>query len=83
MDEQTDCRQLKQQLSDFLDGELPPRQAAELQRHLNDCQNCHTLADTLSKTIQLYHRLPQPELPPDAAERLRKSLKANGCLNDD
>jgi len=36
--------------------------------------------NTLRKTVELYHQLPQPAFPDDARERLHKTLELSGYL---
>lgn len=68
------CRELKDQLSAFLDGELDEAVCREIERHLNECGNCRVMADTLKKTIVLYRDAPRESVPPEAEARLFKVL---------
>lgn len=68
------CRHLLDHLSDYLDGETSAELCTEIERHLNGCEDCRVVVDTLRKTIALYHELPRPELPPETRLRLYKSL---------
>ncbi len=72
--EREHCRHLLDELSDYLDGAASAEMCAEIERHLADCGDCRVVVDTLRRTIQLYHALPQPDLPAAARERLYKSL---------
>jgi anti-sigma factor RsiW len=74
------CRHLLDDLSDFLDGEASAEVCAEIERHLDGCENCRVMVDTLRKTIILYHELPQPQLPQDARQRLYHSLDLEAFL---
>ncbi|MEW5717655.1 MAG: zf-HC2 domain-containing protein [Chloroflexota bacterium] len=49
------CQELIAQLSDFLDGELDAALCEKIERHLATCHACRVAADTLRKTIALYH----------------------------
>ncbi len=69
------CQELKEQLSDYLDGELDPTVCAELERHLAGCDNCRVVVDTLRKTILLYRHYSAPAMPAGAHERLIHVLK--------
>ncbi len=75
------CQHLLENLSNYLDGEAPEELCAEIERHLDGCDDCRVVVDTLRKTISLYHELPQPELPPEARWRLYKSLDLGEFLN--
>lgn len=68
------CQHLLGDLSDYLDGEASDEICAEIERHLQDCDNCQVVVDTLRKTVLLYRELPRPEMPPAARERLYQAL---------
>lgn len=68
------CSHLLGELSMYLDGEASDALCMEIERHLEDCQNCCVVVDTLRKTIELVRDLPQPGLPEGARERLYKLL---------
>ncbi len=68
------CQEIKQQLSDYLDGELDPTVCAELERHLHGCDNCRVLVDTLNKTILLYRDYGRSPAPAGVQERLIRVL---------
>ncbi len=74
------CRHLLAGLSEYLDGEASAELCAEIQKHTADCDRCRVVINTLRKTVELYHRLPQPEFPGDARERLYKSLELSGYM---
>ena len=68
------CSQLLGNLAAHLDGEASETLYAEIERHLEGCENCRVVVNTLRKTVDLAHDLPQPDLPEGAIERLYKSL---------
>jgi anti-sigma factor RsiW len=68
------CHALKEQLSGFIDGELDDAVCAEIQRHLDSCEDCRIMVDTLKKTVVLYRESPPEAVPPDVHERLIKVL---------
>ena len=68
------CGQLLGNLAAYLDGEASDALCAEIERHLEGCENCRVVVNTLHKTVELVHTLPQPDLPEGAIERLYKSL---------
>jgi anti-sigma factor (TIGR02949 family) len=69
------CRELLNQLSDYVDGELEAALCTELEAHLAECPNCQVMVDTVRKTITLYHTQAPAELPSDVEERLYRVLK--------
>ena len=68
------CSQLLGNLSVYLDGEASEALCQEIEHHLEGCEDCRVVVDTLRKTVELVRDLPQPELPTGARERLYKSL---------
>jgi predicted anti-sigma-YlaC factor YlaD len=70
------CRHLLGDLSDFLEGEAP----AEIEEHMDGCEDCRVVVDTLGKTISLYRTAPQPDLPEGARQRLYKALDLDAFI---
>ncbi len=75
MDMEHTCRELKAQLSDYIDGDLDEGLCAEIERHLAGCDNCRIVVDTLKKTILLYREYGAVTVPQDSQRRLIKVLK--------
>ncbi len=75
------CQHLLANMSIYLDGQASAELCAEIERHLDGCDECRVVVDTLRKTISLYHELPQPELPLEARLRLYKLLDLSEFLN--
>jgi len=68
------CQDVLASLSDYLDGETLPDQRVAIEQHLAACAACFAVADTLRKTVTLYHELPAPALSAAARERLYRAL---------
>lgn len=69
------CRHLLGSLSDFVDGELAEEVCAEIDRHLEECENCRIVVDSLRKTIYLYKVTSgSPSVPEEVRQRLYLSL---------
>ncbi len=68
------CRELKDKLSAYLDGELESALCAEIEQHLQGCDDCRVVVDTLNKTITLYRNYGQATVPPDTHDRLTRVL---------
>jgi len=76
------CHLLLNSLSDYVEGDLSEALCAEIDRHLQDCENCRIVIDTLRKTVYLYHETVEPPItPPDVKERLFARLELNEFLN--
>ncbi len=79
--EHRNCRQLLGSLSAYVDGELDEELCSVLEKHLEDCEDCRIVVDTLKKTVYLYHASATPEeLPTDIRKRLYKSLNIENYL---
>ena len=68
------CRHMLGDLSDYLDGEASDELCAEIERHMDGCDECHIVVDTLRKTVFLYRELPRPVMSENARQRLYQSL---------
>lgn len=65
------CRDYLNQISDYVDGELSSDICASLEAHLQECENCRIVVNTLRKTIDLYHDISEnDELPQKVRSRL-------------
>lgn len=81
MPNQEDCRRLLGALSDYLDGDLQEELCAELERHLQACENCRIVLDTLRRTIYLYRVTAEPVgIPQDVRQRLYHRLNLDEFL---
>jgi len=70
------CSQVLSELNDYVDGELSRDLCVELEAHLDECENCQIVLDTLHKTVYLVQHIddkPQ-ELPGDVEFRLFAAL---------
>ena len=45
------CRETRELLSDYLEGELEPARHKGVDRHLRWCPNCGRMAQNLSRTV--------------------------------
>ena len=77
------CRELLEQIHDYIDGELEAKLCAELEQHLDECKDCQVMVDTTKKTLALFRRQYQQnqvKLSADTAARLWASLEEAGCV---
>jgi anti-sigma factor (TIGR02949 family) len=75
------CKSLLRDLSDYVDGELSPELCKELERHLEGCENCQIVVNTLKKTIELYRLCTEDEhIPDDVRNRLYMCLDLSEYL---
>jgi len=69
------CRDLLGTISAYADGTLQDNLCRELEHHLEGCENCRVVVDTLKKTIYLYQSTnSEAEVPAGVRERLYKRL---------
>jgi anti-sigma factor RsiW len=57
-------------MAGYLDGALPPRDAARLEAHLADCPHCSEHLAQLRITIDTLGRIGPDDVSPDALEDL-------------
>ncbi len=75
------CRAMLGNLSEYVDGALEDELCAEIERHLEGCENCRIVVDSLRKTVYLYQRTSQSATMPEAVkERLFKRLDLDEFL---
>lgn len=68
------CRQVEQIVQAFLDGELPPHQAANVEVHLDRCRDCGIEADRIDRVRSALARLRAP-LDPASLARVRRGAE--------
>ena len=70
------CHDLLDSLSDFIDGDLGADLCTEIERHLQGCENCRIVVDSLRKTVSLYHATAEeaPSVPDEVRQRLYRVL---------
>lgn len=72
------CRECKDHLQPYLDGELYLERMAvqrvALEGHLDGCPSCRYLFSTCQLTIQFYRRQPAPPLPSSLHRRLMEQI---------
>ena len=66
-------------VADYLDGELPRPLCTELETHIKKCQTCDCVIDALKKTMILYKKVPEIEVPPKTRRDLDRLLRKR-CL---
>ncbi len=69
------CKDVFQEISNYLDGDLDPNLKQELMGHFSKCHKCQVLFDTTRKTIELYCDGKLFPLPDAVRERLHQALR--------
>lgn len=75
------CKALLGDLSAYIDGELPADLCAEIEKHLEGCENCRVVLNTTRRTIDLVQIAENENVPVDVRERLFKRLNLDEYLN--
>jgi len=70
------CQVCRKFLSLFIDFPLPDKQHAQIEKHLNDCEDCRKELKALSNTINLVQQIPPSPMPEDFLPRLRARLQS-------
>ena len=64
------CKEMYRHMCENLDNELDSAACREIRKHIENCENCSALLDSLKKTVFLYKNYPIPEVPPAAHKEL-------------
>lgn len=70
----TDCDKLKENFSDYLDGELPIEQRKQLEDHFNICPDCHETMRQIRIIQQSLKQLPQISTNPNFEQKLQQQI---------
>jgi anti-sigma factor (TIGR02949 family) len=74
--ESSNCKSMLGNLSNYIDGDLQAELCEEIEQHLNGCENCRIVVNTLKKTVELYKHTSEPvDLPIEVRQRLYAKLK--------
>ncbi len=68
------CRELLEQLSRYIDGELEGRERRSLMAHLRRCPCCEEFAESLRRTVALCHEAGKSRLPAGVRARARTRI---------
>lgn len=74
-----ECKAVFEQLSDYIDGELPAGACEEIERHISDCPPCVSFVESLRKSVGAFRNYkPGEQAPPleeDAKQRLAQAYR--------
>jgi anti-sigma factor RsiW len=68
------CRDIGQLLHDYVEGDLGPGTAQELEAHLADCPGCLGFVNTYRETVAVAHELRCDDIPPELQDKLQNFL---------
>jgi anti-sigma factor RsiW len=69
-----DCKEVLDQLSDYVDDEVRAELCRQIDEHLARCGNCKIHVDTVRKMILLYHIEANVETPVVVTQRLQRAM---------
>lgn len=69
------CEDMLELLGDYVDGQIDPALCKEFERHLEGCNPCKIVIDTVKETVTLYKGTDVYELPAPFRERLHQTLR--------
>ena len=72
------CKELLEELGDYLDEELSADLRRDLEEHLADCRPCKVVADSARKTVQIVTGCRSFELPPKFSAKIMAKIRAAG-----
>lgn len=62
------CREFKESIGSFLDGELDDKETAEFEIHFTSCQKCHMELESLKKCSNVLRELLKDKVPPKSIQ---------------
>ena len=69
------CKGVIREISDYIDGELGLSARQELERHLENCEECKMVVDQTKLTVEIFCDSKPIELPGDVKARLHDALR--------
>lgn len=69
------CKTLHKKLIFFLEGDLPEKEAREINVHLNECASCAAFAEEMKKTLGVIQTEKSPEVNPFFYTRLKARME--------
>ena len=69
------CQGVIREISDYIDGELDLLAKQELERHLEDCEDCKMVVDQTRLTVEIFCDSKPVELPTDVKSRLHDAVR--------
>lgn len=70
-----DCKHIWRELSNYIDGDIPPEVRRDVEAHVAQCRHCAALLDSTHNIIVLIADERRMELPLGFSKRLRQRLE--------
>lgn len=68
------CEEVRREISNYLDDDMPPRMRRLLERHLEQCRKCAVLLDSTHNVLVLLADEQRFQLPAGFSLRMRQRL---------
>jgi RNA polymerase sigma-70 factor (ECF subfamily) len=69
------CPDVLTLFSKHLEGDVDRELCARMEQHLASCRGCTSTCDSLRRTLALCRAAPEPEIPPEIREKVRRALR--------
>lgn len=69
------CEEMLRMLNDYVDKDIDPAVCDQFEAHLEGCNPCQVVVDTIRKTITLYKEGEVYEVPVEFRDRLHRTLR--------
>lgn len=77
-----DCREVWEEISNYLEGDLTPEMRERVDRHVRGCPHCKAVYDGSRNVVRLLVGISVLELPTGFSQRLHRRLSADLALVD-
>lgn len=74
------CQDLYDFLGEDLESEISAPRTAELQEHVQRCEDCRMVVESCRRTVRFYRGEPAPIVPAGLHRRLMKRVGSQGHL---
>jgi anti-sigma factor RsiW len=69
------CQEVVELVTDYLEGALPPEEAALFEEHLELCDGCKWYVEQIRVTIAAVGRIDESDVPPELREGLLAAFR--------
>jgi hypothetical protein len=67
---------VRERLSDYLEGSLSPAEQGRIREHLEACEDCRAFRNTLGRAVETLGELPRRRLPDEVKRRVLDQVEA-------
>lgn len=72
----TDCGQVRESSSDYLEEDLPSSKLERIRAHLSGCPPCQSFVDSLASVVGMLTKLPDAQAPSNLKRSILDSVKS-------